>query len=201
MQLTVKGKQLDVGDALRTHVENELTEITEKYFSNPIQASVVFTKTAHLYRTDISVHVGRDIHMNAQAEADAPYAACDKAVEKIAKRLRRYKRRLRDHHREAGSTGQAMAANAYVLEAEPDIEDENYDEPDHPVIVAEMPTDIEYLTVSQAVMRLDLADLPALMFRNTKHGNLNMVYRRPDGNIGWVDPDEGASSQSATIPK
>lgn len=201
MQLTVKGKQLDVGDALRTHVENELTEITEKYFSNPIQASVVFTKTAHLYRTDIAVHVGRDIHMNAQAEADAPYAACDKAVEKIAKRLRRYKRRLRDHHRDAGSTGEVMAANAYVLEAEPETEGDDYNEPDHPVIVAETPTDIETLTVTQAVMRLDLADLPALMFRNPKQGNLNMVYRRPDGNIGWVDPQVAESQNTATAAK
>jgi ribosomal subunit interface protein len=201
MQLTVKGKQLDVGDALRTHVETELTEITEKYFSNPIQASVVFTKTAHLYRTDIAVHVGRDIHMNAQAEADAPYAACDKAVEKIAKRLRRYKRRLRDHHRDVGSTGEVMAANAYVLEAEPEAESDDYNEPDHPVIVAETPTDIETLTVPQAVMRLDLADLPALMFRNPKQGNLNMVYRRPDGNIGWVDPQVTDSQYTETAAK
>ncbi|WP_366655432.1 ribosome-associated translation inhibitor RaiA [Fodinicurvata sp. EGI_FJ10296] len=201
MQLTVKGKQLDVGDALRTHVETELTEITEKYFSNPIQASVVFTKTAHLYRTDIAVHVGRDIHMNAQAEADAPYAACDKAVEKIAKRLRRYKRRLRDHHRDVGSTGEVMAAHAYVLEAEPEAESDDYNEPDHPVIVAETPTDIETLTVPQAVMRLDLADLPALMFRNPKQGNLNMVYRRPDGNIGWVDPQVSGSQDTETAAK
>lgn len=107
----------------------------------------------------------------------------------MAKRLRRYKRRLRDYHKERPAEP-PLPARAYVLEAEPEREAAELDgeEPSQPLIVAEMTTSIDSLTVSEAVMRLDLGDLPALMFRNSAHGGLNMVYRRPDGNIGWVDP-------------
>ncbi len=136
MQLTVRGKQIDVGDALRTHVSDALTSTTAKYFNNAIEANVVFSRNAHLIRSDLSVHVGRNILLQSTAEAESPYHAFDAAADKLAKRLRRYKRRLRDHH--------------------------NGD--------AQQPA------------------LPALMFRNQAHGRLNMVFRRPDGNIGWVDP-------------
>lgn len=187
MQLTVKGKQLDVGDALRTHVADSLTAVTEKYFSNPLEANVVFSRTAHLFRADISVHVGRNILLQSNAEADEPYAAFDLAADKVGKRLRRYKRRLKDHHKDA-STVDVLPAQAYVLDAGPDDVPDDHEEPAQPMVVAEMESQIEQLTVSDAVMRLDLGDLPALMFRNSGHGGLNMVYRRPDGNIGWVDP-------------
>lgn len=194
MQLTVKGKQLDVGDALRSHIESQLTSVVEKYFSRPIEASVVVSKDAHLYRSDMIVHVGRNIHLNATAEADAPYPACDAAIDRIGKRLRRYKRRLKDHNRDAGSAGEILAAASYVLEAEPEETTENYAEPDQPMVIAEMRTPIETLTVTQAVMRLDLGDLPALMFHNSAHGGLNMIYRRKDGNIGWLDPQDSSTA-------
>ena len=187
MNLTVKGKQLDVGDALRTHVEDSLTTITEKYFAGAIDATVSFAKEAHQYRAVLSVHVSRAIQMEAQGGADSVYAAFDIAAERLAKRLRRYKRRLTDHHKDI-ERATAVQASAYVLEAEPEDVAEDHVEPDKPVVVAEMTMDIADLTVSQAVMRLDLADIPALMFRNRAHGRLNMVYRRKDGNIGWVDP-------------
>ena len=187
MDLTVKGKQLDVGDALRTHAREALTAITEKYFNGAIDATVSFAKDAHRYRSNISVHVSRAIQMEAQAEADSPYAAFDMAADRLAKRLRRYKRRLTDHHKNVPEA-EAITAAAYVLEAEPEEVGEDHVEPDQPVVVAEMTMDIADLTVSQAVMRLDLGDVPALMFRNRAHGRLNMVYRRKDGNIGWVDP-------------
>lgn len=187
MQLTVKGKQLDVGDALRTHVSESLTAVTEKYFSNPIEANVVFSRDRHLFRADISVHIGRNILLQANAEADEPYASFDLAADKMGKRLRRYKRRLKDHHKDAPSAD-LLPAQAYVLEAGPEDWPEDKEEPAQPVIVAEMESMIETLTVSDAVMRLDLGDLPALMFRNVAHGGMNMVYRRPDGNVGWVDP-------------
>lgn len=187
MDLTVKGKQLDVGDALRMHVEDSLIAITEKYFNGAIDATVSFAKDAHLYRVAISVHVSRALQMEAQADADAPYAAFDMAAERLAKRLRRYKRRLTDHHKDNQPEAELTAA-AYVLEAEPEEVGDDHEEPEQPVVVAEMTMDIPELTVSQAVMRLDLADVPAFMFRNRGHGRLNMVYRRKDGNIGWVDP-------------
>ena len=197
MNLTVKGKQLDVGDALRTHISENLALITKKYFDGAIDATVNVGRDAHLYTAVISVHVSRSIHMEAAAEADSPYGAVDRAIDKLAKRLRRYKRRLHDHHRDVtpSDDGQ-LVASAYVLEAEPDDVPDGHPEPDQPVIVAEMLTHIETLTVSQAVMRIDLANLPALLFRNRGTERLNMVYRRSDGNVGWVDPQPEATASS-----
>ncbi len=202
MQVTVKGKQLDVGDALRTHVKDQLASMVGKYFGNPMEATVILSKDAHLYKADIQVHVGRGILLQSNAEATEPYPAFDEAADRVAKRLRRYKRRLKDHH-ERTTIAQlpVQAARKYILEAEADSDDYAADEvpaPEvnghHGMVVAEMETSIEMLTVSEAVMRLDLADLPALMFRNRAHGGLNMIYRRPDGNIGWVDPAGVAGS-------
>ncbi|WP_158044135.1 ribosome hibernation-promoting factor, HPF/YfiA family [Skermanella pratensis] len=221
MHLSVKGKQLDVGDALRTHVDESLTAIVGKYFGRPIEANVVFSREAHLFKADISVHVGRNILLQSNAEASEPYPAFDTAADKIAKRLRRYKRRLKDHHKHADS-GEAvdgamalapLPASQYILEAEPDeAHIDGYDEDTYdavpsspqdghdghpqPVVIAEMTTAIDTLTVSEAVMRMDLAELPALMFRNRAHGGLNMIYRRHDGNVGWIDPKgtEGAGA-------
>lgn len=187
MNLTVKGKHIDVGDALRGHVEEQLTAVTEKYFSNPIDATVVFAHEAHLYRADISVRVGRGIMLQSSAEATDIYPAFETAAEKVGKRLRRYKRRLRDHHLNGATATAAGAeqtpARQYVINA--DHEDEAATEP---MVVAEMDTTIETMSVAEAVMRMDLAELPALMFRSGAHGGLNMIYRRPDGNVGWVDP-------------
>jgi ribosomal subunit interface protein len=187
MNLTVKGKHIDVGDALRTHVEEQLSAVTEKYFSNPIDATVLFAHEAHLYRTDISVRIGRGIMLQSSAEATDIYPSFEAAAEKVGKRLRRYKRRLRDHHMNgamaAAADAEQLPARQYVIEA--DHEDDASGEP---VIVAEMDTTIETMSVAEAVMRMDLAELPALMFRSGAHGGLNMIYRRPDGHVGWVDP-------------
>ena len=188
MQLSVKGKQLDVGEALRTHVETQLKDITGKYFNNTLDAQVSFSKEAHLYRADITVHAGRGILLQANATANEPYPAFDTAVSRIAHRLRRYKKKISDHHLEAQRQEEAKLASSFVLQS--DIDDREEETNDNPVVVAEMTTAIESLSVGQAVMRLDLGDLPALMFRNSKNGGLNMIYRRPDGHIGWVDPSE-----------
>lgn len=186
MQLTVKGKQLDVGDALRSHVAESLTGILGKLFGNPIEATVVLAREAHLYRAQVSVHVGRGILLQGQAESEQPYAAFDGAAEKVAKRLRRYKRRLRDHHRAEIET---QRAQTYILAPEPEeAADESVEVDGRPVVIAEMTSEIPTLTVSEAAMRLDLADEGAILFRNRAHGGLNMVYRRTDGNVGWVDP-------------
>ncbi len=189
MNLTVKGKNLDVGDALRSHIAESLEAIFGKYFGNPIEATVALSKQVHLFSAQISVHVGRGILLQSEAAADQPYVAYDKAADHIAKRLRRYKRRLRDHHR---ATTDSQRAAQYVLEA--NGYDETHGEEHEPaidtapVIIAEMQTNIPSLTVSEAVMRLDLSDQKAMMFLNRAHGGLNMIYRRNDGHIGWVDP-------------
>ncbi len=195
MQLTVRGKQMDVGDALRTHVENSLTEVATKYFNDPIDASVVFSRDAHLFRCDMTIHVGKGIQMQANAEATEPYPSFDIAVEKLGKRLRRHKRRLRDHHLHNGHDT-AIAARYNVIEAPSETAEEDVVETQDgaPVIVADMTTQVETLSVSDAVMRLDLGSLSALMFRNKAHGGFNVIYRRPDGNIGWVDPAGNAAA-------
>lgn len=189
MQLIVKGKQLDVGDALRTHVADSLSTTVGKYFTKPLEANVVFSREAHLFKADIQVHVGRGIMVQSASEATEPYPAFDTACDKIAKRLRRYKSRLRGHHNGEGT--EALPARYQILEAEGDtqhVDGEEVAEAVHPVVIAEMQTHIETLTVSEAVMRMELGELPALMFRNRAHGGMNLVYRRTDGNVGWVDP-------------
>jgi ribosomal subunit interface protein len=190
MHITVTGKQIDVGDALRRHTQAAIEDIAEKYFGNALEAHVVFSREAHLIQCDLQVHVGRGILVRSEADANEAYAAFDIAAERIDKRLRRYKRRLRDHHAHEKERERAEPlGRTYVLqpgdnEAAPAPEDE------HPqaMVIAEMETPIPQLSVSEAVMRLDLADLPALMFRNSARGTLNVIYRRRDGNIGWIDP-------------
>lgn len=195
MQLSVKGKQIELGDALRTYVAEHLNGTVEKYFDKAIDAQVIFEPDAHLYRCEIIVHTGsRGITLQANAEAPEPYPAFDSAFEKVKKRLRRYSKRLKEHSGPGPAVETLMAARYNVLQA--DQEEDDLDgavNGDQPVIVAEMTTNIETLTVGEAVMRMDLADKPAVLFRNRAHGGLNMVYRRPDGNIGWVDPTIGQS--------
>lgn len=189
MKISVQGKQVDLGSALVTYVEERLEPAVEKYFEHAIEATVTFTKQGVFFESSLSVHVGKGIMVQSRASADDIHAAFDNACERIAKQLRRYKRRLRDHHnrRANGLDLDAVQANSYVI-AQDDIGSEDAPEKFEPVIVAETPTNIETLSVGEAVMRMDLADLPALMFRNGRHGGLNVVYRRTDGSIGWVDP-------------
>jgi len=188
MQLTVTGKQIDTGDGLRRHVEASLGSILGKYFKTAIEAHVVLSKEAHLTRAEVSVHIGRGIVVNAGAAAAETCAAFDAAAERIAKQMRRYKRRLRDHHAKARESSDAgERARDYVLA--PFAEEAEEDAGGGPAVVAEMSTDLPNLTVGEAVMRMDLADAPVLLFRNRSHGKLNLVYRRADGNIGWIDPE------------
>jgi ribosomal subunit interface protein len=189
MQLSVKGKQLNVGDALRTHVSDSLSRILGKYFGDAIEVGVTISRDGQMYRAVVAVHIGRGIQIQAQGDADEPYPAFDTAAEHLAKRLRRYKSRLRDHHKRSGPTAETLLARQVILAA--DDSDRELAEDDvagSPAVVAEMTTEIASLTVSEAVMRMDLADQPALMFRNSSHDGLNMIYRRSDGNIGWIDP-------------
>jgi len=188
MQLTVKGKHLDVGDALREHVTGHITSAAEKYFDNPIEATVVLSKeSARRFKAEISIHIGKGIMLQAHHEADDPYPAFDVASERMAKRMRRYKAKLKDHHKRMRDTeAQHQAVLDYTLQSNDDDDaDKNAGES---AIIAEMTTFIQEMSVSEAVMRLDLSDRPALMFKNSAHGELNMVYRRSDGNVGWVDP-------------
>jgi len=141
-----------------------------------------------LSRAEISLHIGRGIVVNAGAAATEVYAAYEAAAERIAKQLRRYKRRLRDHHAKEREPSEASErARDYVLA--PLAEETEENSGGAPAVIAEMSTELPNLTVGEAVMRMDLADAAVLLFRNRSHGELNLVYRRADGNIGWIDPE------------
>lgn len=189
MNLSISGKQMDVGASLGQHVETALAKSVNKYFDGAIEGSVVFSRQGAVFRCDVAIHVGRGLTVNGQGSAPEAYGAFDQAAERIDKRLRRHKRRLDDHHKRRPETAvPPMEARQYVLAGEPDEDDLPGHAGDAPIVIAESTTDIPSLTASEAVMRLDLGDLAALMFRNAAHGGLNVVYRRQDGNIGWIDP-------------
>ncbi len=196
MQLTVTGKQIDIGPALRAHVESSLGSILDKYFKTAIEAHVVVSKEAHLIRAEISIHIGRGIVVNAGAAVGDVYAAFDASAERLAKQLRRYKRRLRDHHAKIREPAEiAERARAYVL-APPAEEADGENPAGGPAVIAEISTELPRLTVGEAAMRMDLADAPVLLFRNRSHDELNLVYRRADGNIGWIDPELDAAQRA-----
>jgi ribosomal subunit interface protein len=192
MHITVSGKQVDVGDALRAYVTEQLGIISGKYFDHALEAQVVFSKARSFFMCDIQMHAGRNIIMRGEGEAQDAHAAFDAAAEHVGKRLRRYRRKVNDHARDVANRERPIAATQYVLSQErpPGAADEEEHGTNgiHGVVVAEMPAEIETLTVGEAVMRLDLAHVPVLMFRERKSGSLSVVYRRDDGHIGWIDP-------------
>lgn len=188
MRIQISGKHIDVGDALRTHVEDQLSEIIGKYAERPVEALVIFSRDGHEYVADASVHLSTGMTVQAKAKANEIYAACDGVAERMEKQLRRYKRRLKDHHRKRQSPIEASGAQAYILSSGNADGSDNEPETLQPVIVAEMETRVLSLSVGEAVMQMELAGAPLLVFRNTAHGGVNVVYMRDDGNIGWIDP-------------
>lgn len=196
MQISINGKQMDLGDALRGHITDKIEDLNEKYFNHATDATITLSPEGSAFtKTHISIRVGKDISVMADAQSADPYASFDSAAEKAAKQLRRYKKRLRDHHERLEETNVIPAQN-YVLEQEPEAADDNHNEPDkhEPVVVADMIMNIQTMSVSEAVMRLNLSGENALMFKNAQHDGLNMIYRRSDGNVGWVDPQGNESS-------
>ena len=187
MRYQISGKQLDVGEALQTHVKTELGETVDKYMQRPTDATVVFSRASHEYVCEITVHLSTGLTASAAGRASEVYAAFEACREKMDKQLRRHKRRLKDHHRERVTPVEFDAAGLYVLAAEDD-ETEPAGDSLAPVIVAEMETKVPTISVGEAVMQMELSTKPLLVFRNEKHGGVNVVYRREDGNVGWIDP-------------
>ena len=197
MQINVSGKQVDLSDALRTRVASSLDVIAQKYFDHAMEAHVTFGRARSFFTCDINVHAGRGLTLRGEGEAGDANAAFDDAAEHIATRLRRYRRRFSDHNRAIASKERTQTARAYVLRAEPEEPAASPDTADtvdgvvhatFATVIAETQTEIARLSVGDAVMRMDLADQTVLMFRNSSTGELNVVYRRSDGNIGWIDP-------------
>jgi ribosomal subunit interface protein len=195
MRVQVAGRHMDVGDALRSRITDELTENVARYFSRATDAQVTVAKDGgSSYEVDCAVHFSSGITLQAEGRASDPHVAFDMALDRIGKRIRRYKRRLRNHHADNKSPLPAEAASAYVLAP---LEEDDGDAPDDgaaerdggaPLVIAETTAPVRTMPVAMAVMQLDLMEEPALLFRNAAHGGLNLVYRRADGNIGWVDP-------------
>ena len=189
MRYQITGKQIDIGDALQTHVRTCLDEVIEKYAGRPTDAAVIFSKTGSEYACEATIHLSTGLTAQAKSHDHEIYACFDKCCEKLDKQLRRYKRRLKDHHRERAQPVELLAASSYVL-ASSDDEDESDDSTLQPMIIAEMETRIPSLSVGEAVMQMELAGAPVLVFRNEKQDSgVNIVYRRDDGNIGWIDPN------------
>jgi ribosome hibernation promoting factor len=189
MDIRVSGHQIDTGEALRAHVDSRLGIIADRYFARAISAHVTFGKGPydHSFTCDIVAHVPQGVVLKGHGAAADAHASFDQAADRIEKQLRRYKRRLKDRHAQ-GAHAEAVASSldaAYTVFAPPPEEEEAAD---HPPVVAETRVDIPSASVSDAVMLLDLRNTNALLFRNSGTGTFNMVYRRGDGTIGWVEP-------------
>lgn len=187
MRYQISGKQIDIGAALQTHVRTELDDMLSKYAGRPTEANVVFSKSGHEYVCESVVHLSTGLNAQATGKAHEIYAAFDASSEKMDKQLRRYKRRLKDHHKERSQPVELSDAGSYIL-APRDESDEAEQDTVTAMIVAEMETKIPSLSVGEAVMQMEIASSPVLVFRNEKHSGINVVYRRDDGNIGWIDP-------------
>jgi ribosomal subunit interface protein len=187
MHIQIHGKQVDLGSALRGATEEKIASSVAKYFDRDANATVTFSKESQEFSCDCLVHLSSGLTIQTSGAAADARVALDLALTRLEKRLRRYKRRLKDHHAKANSQIETVIATDYVISDETESVSEEPASLD-PVIVAELKSEVRSLTVGEAVMHMNLSDLPALLFINRGTGSFNMVYRRRDGNIGWVDP-------------
>lgn len=186
MHIQVSGQQIDIGEALRTHVAEKLNSGVAKYFDQTLDASVAFARERERFVCNVAVHVHSGLTLRADAAATEIYAACDAAIERLEKQLRRHKSRLKSHKGRAAADGEMLRASYYVIDGEAEEAADGAEA--RPAIIAESPATVATLKVGDAVMRLDLSGAPVLLFRNAGHGGLNVVYRRSDGHVGWIDP-------------
>ena len=201
MQVQVTGKHVDVGDALRSRVSDELSSSIGKYFDRDGGgADVVVSREGHAFKVDCAVTLASGQQLTTHGLGGDAHVAFDAALLKMEKRVRRYKHRLKDHHIQAQAR-QAETASYFVLQAPDDDEDEGLEADGgqfpEPMVIAETETPIRTMTVSMAVMELDLTESQTIVFRNAAHDGLAVVYRRPDGNIGWIDPERTKGTNGA----
>jgi ribosomal subunit interface protein len=192
MQVQVTGKHVDVGEALRSRVADELSNSIAKYFDRGGGADVVVSREGGAFKVDCAVTLASGQQLTTHGIGGDAHVAFDAAMERMARRIRRYKNRLKDHHGQAQAK-QAETAAYFVIQAPEGEEDELDGEArgqafPEPMIIAETEKPIRSMTVSMAVLELDVTEAQTIVFRNAAHGGLSVVYRRPDGNIGWVDP-------------
>jgi ribosomal subunit interface protein len=191
MTLQVTGKNIDAGDAFKTYISDKLKTALGKYIGEEIAGHIRLEKERGRFHTQCSIKLRSGLALEANGEGGDAYGSADSAVEKLEKRVRRYKRRLKDHHssRNGASEIPETLAGHYTVRVD---DDGGESEGNHPVIIAESEKGIGEFAVSEAVMQLDLTEKQFLVFRNAAHGGVNVVYRRGDGHIGWIDPSVGS---------
>jgi ribosomal subunit interface protein len=184
MSVRVTGKHMDIGDSFRTRITGQINEAIEKYFDGGFSSQVLVEKSGSRFSADCKIHLDSGANLHAEGKANDPQVAFESAFERLEKRLRRYKRKLRDHHH-----GESRAATEIPYTVIDSFGDDDEEVADNfaPVIVAETTKKLTTMTVATAVMALDMTDEPVLMFRKPGSTELNVVYRRNDGNIGWID--------------
>ncbi len=188
MTLQVTGKNIDAGDAFKSYITDKLKTALARYIGDELMGHVRLEKERGRFHTQCSIRMRSGLMLEANGEGGDAYSSADSAVERLETRVRRHKRRLKDHHNARTSRAEfpETAARDYTVQIDGHDEADRAD--DHPIIIAESERGIRELPVSEAVMQLDVADKPFLVFQNAAHGGINVVYRRSDGNIGWIDP-------------
>ena len=187
MKIDISGQNLDTGESFRDYAEKNLQKSIDKYFDRAIAGSVILKKSLNTFSVKIIVTLTRRTKLETSGNSSDAHAAFDIALEKAEKRLRRYKRRLKDY-RTKGDKKELIFAQETVLDSKDDLEEEMNNEDGMPPVLMELSYNIEEMTTEEAIMKFDFENLNALMYRNVSHQGLNMLYRRNDGAIGWVDP-------------
>lgn len=188
MRYQISGKHIDIGEALQTHVKAELGETVEKYAQRPTEAVVVFSRNGHEMLCESTVHLSTGLTATAKGQAHEIYAAFESCRERLDKQMRRHKRRLRDHHHDRHARPVEFASGAAYILAGTEEPEESDAADLAPIVIAEMETRVPEVSVGEAVMQMELSGQKMLVFRNEGHGGVNVIYRRDDGNIGWIDP-------------
>lgn len=190
MALRVSGKNMDVGDALRQRLSEKLSDTIAKYFDGGWSGHVTVSREGSGFRSECMLHLDSGVNLQAHGAAQEANSCADAAIDKIERRLRRYKRRLKDHVTH-GTASADTSAQSYVLSPAPELEEEEQDvefDSWSPTVVAEQVTRLRALSVADAVVELEITGAPVVVFRHAGHGRVSVVYRRPDGHVGWVDP-------------
>ena len=191
MQIQIVSKNIDVSPALNARINERFDEMMDKYIHREGEAQVSVSREGTGFRTVCSVHLPSGATMESTGNAPEAYAATDEALEHMEKRLRRYKRRLKDHQAQQKAEAKAEAMSMFVLEnpvADDDLDSENSDGPADPIIISERSRPVRTMTPGMAALELGLADTGVVIFKNAKQGRINVVFKRSDGNIGWIDP-------------
>jgi ribosomal subunit interface protein len=195
MTIQVTGKNIGAGEAFQIYVTDKISDVLDKYIGPELSGHVRVEKSKIGFRTDCSLRLRTGLLVEAHGEGPDAYASADAAIERLDKRVRRYKRRLKSHHHRASDLAKgATDTNEYVVQIEEEVVGK--DVAAAPVIVAESLGVLQELTVSEAVMQLDLTDKEFLLFRNAAHGRVSVVHRRPDGHVGWIDPQADGAARS-----